>query len=63
MKKRMVLNKKGLLLISALSIPLPLLAALDSNNMTVFIISKLIAFIDAIIVIYLTRYLPSKYTD
>lgn len=59
--KRLVLNKKGMILYAVILCMAVLLAAADSESIGIFIITKAIALILAVILAILGRFIPEKY--
>ena len=61
--KKKVFNEKGLIVYMGVFILALLLTALDSNNMGVFITTKIIALVLYIPLYKGLKYIPSKYMD
>ena len=61
--KKKVFNKRGLTIYMGVFILAILLTALDSNNMIMFIASKIIALVLYISLYKGLKYIPSKYMD
>lgn len=59
--KRIVLNKKGMLLFSILTIVALILLMLECDSMLLYIATKILAIIDMAIINKLCKYIPSKY--
>ena len=59
--KREVLNKKGMLLFSTLTIATLILLMLECDSMLLYIVTKVLAIIDIAIICKLCEYIPSKY--
>ena len=61
--KKKVFNKRGLTIYGSVFILALLLTALDSNNITIFIATKIIALALYIPLYKGLKYIPTKYMD
>lgn len=59
----MKLNNKGMYLYTILIFITMMFIAVDSNNIIIFILTKIVGMLLTLILLKLTRYVPSKYFD
>lgn len=59
--KKQVLNGKGMVLLMILLVTAIILGAADSNDMTIFLITKVISLGLISICLILTKYIPQRY--
>lgn len=59
--KRLVLNKKGMLLLLFLTTTSVILGIYDTPDIVLFNITKIISIIFGMVSIYMTKYIPKKY--
>ena len=62
-KKKLVFNNKGMMIYFLLAFIAIICGAVDSTNITIFIITKIIAVAIMIILLILSKFIPKKYIE